>query len=162
MNINLDNFKNSWFEDENGNVYHDQEEKQGKLYYHSCFPCQISEEVCVYDYHPKGINKILIKLPMLSERIKKKIGRTFKPLCTFNTTYHSEHGQKCIIAMVNSGDYTLEQAIWVYTSACERCMNVLLHKYLGTDGYEEYSSEWHKANTHCDFCKYESERLEAE
>ena len=40
------------------------------------------------------------------------------------------------------------------TSECERCGNVLLYKYLnGKDGYEEYSQEWEKANTECDFCR---------
>lgn len=40
------------------------------------------------------------------------------------------------------------------STACERCMNVLAYKYLnGADGYEEYSDEWKKCNTECDFCK---------
>ena len=56
--------------------------------------------------------------------------------------------------MVNSGDFTLEQAIWVYANSCERCMNALCYKYLnGADGYPEYSEEWKKCNTFCDFCK---------
>lgn len=56
--------------------------------------------------------------------------------------------------MVNSGDYTLEQAIWVFANSCERCMNTLLYKYLdGSDGYSEFSDEWKKANTVCDFCR---------
>ena len=62
--------------------------------------------------------------------------------------------QDVIMAMVNSGDYTLQEALVVYSTACERCMNVLAYKYLnGTDGYEEYSDEWKKCNTECDFCK---------
>ena len=33
-------------------------------------------------------------------------------------------------------------------------MNVLLYKYLdGKDGYEEFSEEWQKCNTVCDWCK---------
>lgn len=45
--------------------------------------------------------------------------------------------------------------VWKHIStACERCMNVLAYKYLnGADGYEEYSDEWKKCNTECDFCK---------
>ena len=44
----------------------------------------------------------------------------------------------------------------VFANACERCTNVLLHKYLnGADGYEEYSEEWKKANTVCDWCRDE-------
>lgn len=58
------------------------------------------------------------------------------------------------MAMVNSGDYTLQEALVVFSTACERCMNVLTYKYLnGADGYEEYSDEWEKCNTECDFCK---------
>ena len=58
------------------------------------------------------------------------------------------------MAMVNSGDYTLQEALVVYSTACERCTNVLAYKYLnGADGYEEYSDEWKKCNTECDFCK---------
>ena len=61
-------------------------------------------------------------------------------------------------AMVNSGDFTLEQAIYVYANSCERCMNSLLYKYLdGKDGYPEYSEEWKKCNTQCDFCINEGE-----
>ena len=86
--------------------------------------------------------------------ISKGNDRTFNHICTFSTTYNS--GQDCIVAMVNSGDFTLEQAIYVYANSCERCMNVLAYKYLdGKDGYEEYSEEWEKANTVCDFCRKE-------
>ena len=153
MNIDLERFRNYCYEDEKGNIVEDKDNYKGRLFYRSCFPCQISESIDTYDYHPKGIYKFLIKLPIISRHVKKKIGRTFKPLATFNTTYGSSLGQKCIVAMVNSGNYTLEQAIWVYTKACERCMNVLLHKYLnGAEGYEEFSEEWQKAHTQCDFC----------
>ena len=62
--------------------------------------------------------------------------------------------QDCIVAMVNSGDYEFNEAMVVMASACERCMNVLLYKYLdGKDGYLEYSDEWKKAGTVCDFCR---------
>ena len=64
--------------------------------------------------------------------------------------------QEVIMAMVNSGDYALEEALVVYSSACERCMNVLAYKYLnGKDGYPEHSEEWEKCNTVCDFCRGE-------
>ena len=98
------------------------------------------------------MQKLLIKLPIIGDKIKKKIGKTFRRICTFNTTYRS--GSDCIVAMVNSGDFTLEQAIWVYANSCERCMNSLLYKYLnGQEGYPEYSEEWQKCGTVCDFCK---------
>lgn len=63
---------------------------------------------------------------------------------------------KTILGMVNSGDYTLSEAILVYTMACERCMNVLAYKYTnGKDGYPEHSDEWKKCGTSCKFCKNE-------
>ena len=64
--------------------------------------------------------------------------------------------QDTIIAMVNSGDYTLSEALIVYSEACERCMNVLVYKYTNCkDGYPEFSDEWKKAGTCCQFCKDE-------
>ena len=84
----------------------------------------------------------------------KKYGKTFKPCLTIATTFGAKWAQECIVAMVNSGDFTLEQAIYVFANSCERCMNVLLYKYLnGKEGYEEYSEEWKKCGTVCDFCK---------
>lgn len=82
---------------------------------------------------------------------KKWEGSGSKEICTFHTTWNND---KAILAMANSGDYTLSEAILVYTTACERCMNVLIHKYTnGEDGYAEFSEEWKKANTYCEFCK---------
>ena len=159
MNIDLTKLRHFWWEDEQGNVLEEspnavpnEKQKEKYRYYHSEFPCQISHQICVYDYHPKGIQKLLIKLPIISKTVKRKIGKTFRNVGTFNTTYNS--GGDCIVAMVNSGDYTLEQAIWVFANSCERCMNALCFKYLnGKEGYEEYSDEWVKCHTVCDFCK---------
>lgn len=79
--------------------------------------------------------------------------KNFNSIFTNVVTIGHEHAQRCIVAMVNSGDYTLEQAIYVFGHCCERCMNVLLHKYLnGEDGYAEYSEEWQNTNTKCKFC----------
>lgn len=159
MNINIENMRHSWWEDEQGNVLDlekyqspTESEKEKYKFYHSCFPCQISHEISVYDYHLKGIYRKLMKLPIVGRKIKKKNGKTFRHLGTFNTTYRGM--SDCIVAMVNSGEYTLEQAIWICANACERCMNVLCYKYLeGKEGYAEYSEEWRKCNTECDFCK---------
>ena len=82
---------------------------------------------------------------------KKWEGYGSREVFTSNSTWNDE---KTILAMVNSGDYTLSEAIIVYATACERCMNVLVHKYTnGEDGYEEYSEEWQKCGTVCAFCK---------
>ena len=159
MKIDLSNMRICWWEDEAGNILDidrkrlpTDEEKKDYPFYHSCFPCQIHHNIAHYDYHPRGIYKHLIKIPFLKSYVEKKIGKTFHDICTINTTYKS--GSDCIVAMVNSSDYTLEEAIWVYTTACERCMNVLCHKYLNEeDGYAEYSDEWKKCGTVCEFCE---------
>lgn len=72
----------------------------------------------------------------------------------FESSVHLSNATgKLLVAMVNSGDYTLAEAILVYSKACERCANVLWHKYTqGKEGYEEYSEEWNKSNTNCIFC----------
>jgi hypothetical protein len=68
--------------------------------------------------------------------------------------YLNKGSEEVIVAMVNSGDYTLSEALAVYSNACERCANVLTYKYLnGKDGYPEFSEEWRKANTVCHFCE---------
>ena len=146
MKINLEKLKTHWwFEDEEGNIYPNTSTfnlPKDKEYftYHTIFPCTYSEELIEYCIHES----------------KDPVNMTFSTLIRTNTSYGSKTAQECIVAMVNSGDYTLEEAIYVFANACERCMNVLIHKYLnGADGYEEYSEEWHKANTVCDWCKEE-------
>lgn len=146
MKINLEKLKmHSWFEDDEGNIYPntsslDLPKDKKHFTYRSVFPCTYREELHEYCVH-ESIDPV---------------NMTFSRLLSTNTSYGSKTSQECIVAMVNSGDYTLEEAIYVYANACERCMNVLLHKYLnGADGYEEYSDEWNKANTVCDWCKEE-------
>jgi len=81
---------------------------------------------------------------------KKWDGDAFHPILETSSTYDDT----IILKMANSGDYTLGEAILLYTSACERCMNVLAHKYTnGEEGYLEYSDEWKLANTNCKFCE---------
>lgn len=152
MNINLNKFKTYWFEDENGNVVDTAYDDRKHYTYHSCFPCQLNHDICEYDYHPKGlVQNLLFKIPLTQKYVKKKIGRTYKRLGSFCTSYKGM--SDVIVAMVNRGDYTLEEAIWICANACERCMNVLCYKYLdGKDGYKEFSEEWEKCNTVCDFC----------
>lgn len=160
MKINYDKLnKKSWFEDICGFEVSKEQIKDGEIaYYRSCFPLELNDRCDEYCYHPQ--NPIIKFLCRKSYRFYKWISkgkeRTFKPIFTSRTSYGS--GQDCIVAMVNSGDFTLEQAVWVYANSCERCMNVLSYKYLdGKDGYEEYSEEWKKCNTVCDFCREECE-----
>lgn len=126
-----------WFTDENGNYlqHYDEDAKppEGAAFAHVCFPLEVTENI--YRMRDDG-----------SYGGKDKV-------CSFNTHIGRANG-RLIVAMVNSGDYDLYDAIAVYASACERCSNVLWHKYLpGEDGYAEFSDEWYAANTECDFCR---------
>ena len=148
--------KKHWFEDADGNEV-DKEDPKACIYRHF-FPLQFHDCIDEYCYHPTNpFIKFLCKSRRFYNWFSKGKPKTFKPIITLNTTYAS--GQDCIVAMVNSGDYTLEQAIWIYANACERCTNALCYKYLnGKDGYEEFSDEWKKCNTVCDFCREYDER----
>lgn len=177
-----------WYEDANGNrIEHDENSVEapiGAYTYHSCFPLQVTESI--YTCHSeeeknkcKHKRKFHKKDNGLVKGYKGRIctacgchqtrkwyqfwgnnwdcGSTITPLIDFHTTIGGGN-EDVILAMANSGDYTLSEAITVFGNACERCMNVLAYKYLnGKDGYEEYSEEWKKANTVCDFCKHENE-----
>ena len=110
------------------------------IYHYSCFPLELHYYIDEYCYHPK--NPIIKFLCRKSNRFYKWISkgkpRTFKTILGGTTTFGSKWSQDCIVAMVNSGDFTLEQAIWVYANSCERCMNSLLYTYLdGQEGYPE-------------------------
>lgn len=144
--------KGHWFEDANGKEV--SSESPDACYYRHCFPMEIHQILDEYCYHPT--NPIVKFLCQKSHRFYKWISKgkpkTFRTILDCTSTYGG--GQDAIVAMVNSGDFTLEQAIWVWANSCERCMNALTYKYLdGKDGYEEYSDEWKKCNTECGFCK---------
>lgn len=144
--------KKAWFEDKYGNEVSSDNPKA--CYYRRCFPLEVHNELDEYCYHPKNliIKFLCIIIPGFYDLISKNKPKTFKNIFDSVTTYNA--GQDCIIAMVNSGDYTLEQAVYIWVNSCERCMNVLENKYLGDEyGYPEYSDKWKKYNTKCDFCK---------
>ena len=74
------------------------------------------------------------------------------------TTHIGGGNEKAILAMANSGDFTLGEAIIVWATACERCANALAYKYTnGEDGYPEYGEEWKKCPTECEFCKSDND-----
>lgn len=80
-------------------------------------------------------------------------GASVTPLIDFHTTIGGGNAA-AIIGMVNSGDYTLSEALAVWASGCERCDNALAYKYTnGADGYPEDSDEYRACNTCCDFCR---------
>ena len=156
-----------WFEDADGNeiVCNENEDKTEVIkrkykdsevvYYRRCFPLELHDYIDEYCYHPENpiIKFLCRKSKLFYKWISNGKPRTFKTILDGTTTFGGKWSQDCIVAMVNSGDFTLEQAIWVYANSCERCMNSLLYKYLnGADGYPEYSEEWQKCGTVCAFC----------
>lgn len=154
--------KKHWFEDEHGNEIPEEDvdkvigEGNRAVFYRHCFPLELHDYIDEYCYHPE--NPIIKFLCRKSQRFYNWISvgkeRTFKTILDGRTSFGGKWAQDCIVAMVNSGDFTLEQAIWRFANSCERCMNSLLYKYLdGKDGYPEYSEEWRKCNTECDFCR---------
>ena len=184
MNIDKSKLKiGLWYEDKDGNIIpHDKnavEAPEGAHTYHTQWPLEIREDI--YGYYDKkkkcrhplkyrqrthgwidGIKGCKCNACGREKVGKKLVPFIFMPWSDGATTYHMMTGsthigggsEEVILAMANSGDYTLGEAIIVYANACERCMNVLCYKYLdGKDGYPEYSEEWKKCNTVCDFCK---------
>lgn len=157
MKIDLTQFRTHWFEDAKGNILVRDDDcwdaPENAEFYYSAFPCTFDEKLSHYGYHPDGIYKLLIKIPMMKSKVQKRIGKTFRHVATFSTTYGCKLSQDCIIGMVTSGDYTLAQAIWASAKACERCGNALIYKYTnGSDGYSEDSEEYAKETTRCLFC----------
>lgn len=174
----------NWYEDESGkhlgNNGDSVEPVKGAHTYHSCFPLEVTEHIFISHSAEEKANckhrrKSLKKDNGLIKGYKGRIctfcgcrqtrkwwqpwgrkwdnGASVTPL--MDSHVHIGGGnEKVILAMANSGDYTLSEAIAVYASSCERCSNVLAWKYTnGEEGYEEFSEEWKKANTECDFCK---------
>lgn len=123
-----------WYTDETGKKIGcpDGEVPKNAAYAHTFFPLELRENI--YKIHEGRWGE------------KNKVLSSGTNLCRASG--------RLAVAMVNSGDYDLYEALAVLRRACERCTNVLWHKYLpDEDGYEEYSEEWYKANTICDFCK---------
>lgn len=168
-----------WYEDKDGN-YLGTEPIEGAYTYHVCFPLEVTEHVYIY-HNEKEKRTCKHKRRCLQKDrdiIKGYKGRTCiscgcsqvrkwwqpwgrrwdegtntTPLIDFNTHIGSGNDD-VILAMVSSGDYRLSEALAVWASACERCMNALAWKYTnGQDGYEEFSEQWEKAGTCCDLCK---------
>lgn len=132
-----------WYEDKDGNYIPSTESVEAPeeaVTCHVCFPLQIRTEH--YNIKPHVDSD-------------GNVHRTHYGSDRFLTTScHIGGGNEpVILAMANSGDYTLSEALAVYANACERCSNVLAYKYLnGADGYPEYSEEWKKCGTVCEYC----------
>lgn len=98
---------------------------------------------------------------------KHPIGKLFNFLCPWPKKWdaygsyrvmegHATWSEDLVLAMANSGDYTLRESILIAANSCERCMNSLAHKYGIEWGYPEYGEEWQKCGTSCEFCREES------
>ena len=64
--------------------------------------------------------------------------------------------QNLVIAMAVSGDYTLQQALYIVAMACDRCRHALLYEYRelhnSNEGYSVKSDEYQKSSCRCQFC----------
>lgn len=145
MNIDKNRLKcGIWYEDKDGDYIPSTESVSAPpeaVTCHVCFPLEIrTEHFYLRDYeNPDG-----------------STNRIYHGSDKFLTTFCDIGGgnEPIIMAMVQSGDYTLSEALAVYANACERCSNVLAYKYLkGADGYPEFSDKWYACNTVCDYCK---------
>lgn len=142
MKIDITKFQNLWCKDSDGNIINyeghpDNIDFKPNKYYtlHRCFPLQVIEEVDTYNINPETGNRERANTCILTNSLCHLSG-------------------ECAVAMVNSGDYTLEQALWIMANACERCSNALTYKYLnGKYGYPEDSDKYRNCNTECEFCK---------
>lgn len=185
MNIDLENLKTSWYEDKDGNrieggTEFDEARPANAFYYSNISPCVTdhhyrianAEDVC-HCKHPRKYIKptygwidkykgrectlcggTQVKRKGLFHRWPKKWNSgSMKEIFTGESSWNED----LVLAMANSGDYTLKQAMIVCSLACERCINVLAHKYGLDYGYEEFSEDWKKAHTSCQFCENEDE-----
>ena len=138
MKINKDKLRvGLWFTDWAGNVIEwdgTSRKPEGAVYSRACFPLEVLEH-CY--------------------RIREDGGYGEKDKLFTSGTSIWRSGGRLAVAMVNSGEYELDEALSIIAHSCERCLNVLFNKYLPSEdeGYEEGSDEWKKCNTECDFCR---------
>ena len=184
MKIEKSMLKTLWYEDEDGNVIdnpNDEVDPKGALYLISRFPLEVrethlkiirQEDVDKCQHNPEHMKNFNDDYKGYKKRECGDCHGTqtckedepwpdkweaygSREIFAF-TNYIGGGFEKEIVGMVNSGDYTLGEAILIESIACERCMNVLAYKYGNKeDGYPEFSDEWKKAGTCCPFCKDE-------
>lgn len=132
-----------WYTDDDGNIIpneHNAVKPDGATLAHVCFPLEIREEI--YRIRPDG-------------------GYGSKDNIMHWCCHLSRSTGRLAVAMVNSGDFDLYEALGVLAQTCERCTNVLWNRYLpDVDGYPEYSEEWKKCNTECEFCKEQKDETD--
>ena len=174
-----------WYEDEEGNRFKCDDNlvrPTGAVSYHTQWPLEVTENTYLFYKdghscrHPrKCVRRTFgwvsgVKGCKCDRCGSTKVGKKFIPFAFMKweiadgksyhafsgTTHVSRAGERTILAMANSGDFTLGEAIITYANACERCMNALAYKYEnGADGYSEDSDEYKNCRTRCEFCSEE-------
>jgi hypothetical protein len=144
MRIDLEKVVPLWYENEEGEKW---------------FPGEKGLEVDP----PPGFRFIWIRQPNVVESTCAQIlseegretgrKRIFQDFCTWS--------EDLVLAMVTKTwwgwlwgrrTYSLRQAILIATTACERCSNVLHHRYGTGFGFAEGSKEWKEYGGSCEFC----------
>jgi len=144
LNINKEDLSTLWYENEDGEKYFPDLEKfeglpddnvpEGYTYQYSRFPSELTTTV------------LQINPDHTSTEIMQG---------------HATWPEDLVLAMVDSGDFTLSEAIIIASESCSRCLNALSYEYGLDDGYPEGSEEWKKSGTECDFCK-DTENIQRE
>ena len=182
MNIDVSKLFELWYENEEGEIRHTLSieeanllEKEGFIYLHSMFPNLLQhrilksrdpEEVKFCRHSPKHIKKTYGWIDGMEGRECQKchgfqIKNELDPwptkweaygsreVCTINMSWSED----LVLAMANSGKYTLSQSILIAANACSRCMNVLAFNFGLKYGFAENSEEYQNHGTECKFCK---------
>lgn len=151
MNINKENLKQLWYENEAGERYYLTDEDffgratppEGFIFQHSMFASQLVQEVLRLNVDAHG-----------------------RCMSTHVGTGHSTYPGQLVFKMIESDDFTFEEAVLVAGQACERCLNALCYKYKVLakappphehgasiyEGYPEESREYQESHTRCQFC----------
>lgn len=142
MQIKREHLAQLWYEDEERNWRLPDRSNdaldpvdEGYIYQHSRFSTELTQRILRVDVDEEGHHKSV-------------------DLGGFTSTYPDD----LALAIANSGDYRLKDAITIAASSCERCLNALLWHYEVSkdgerEGYPEGSEEWHEARTSCRFCE---------
>lgn len=173
-----------WYEDKDGNVLECgpyEMRPEGAVTYHTRYPFNITENIYRFHEDPKTCKHRKCDIQRTSGWApgykgckcnrcgSTKLGKSYVPFMFMKwrepvsgSSYHAisfhthvgKDNEGIILAMANSGDYTLGEAVITYATACERCMNALAWIYThGEEGYAPDSEEYKKCNTVCDFCR---------
>jgi len=148
MDISKVNFRRLWVETEKGEI--------GEV-------DLINGEMPPVEQYPYAVSRFPQEVRTVYYRRRESDGlyggkdQMFEGTSTFN-------GDALIIALVRGGGtwwtrlfgrlrkFSLGDAIILYTTACERCLNALYHQYGVSGGYPEFSEEWCRCNTTCVMC----------